>query len=136
MRSLISKMGLAITMLAVFCVGIASAGEVMKMRAKLRSETVVFAVSGTARYSELGPQHKKFSVEVEGFVPGSELDVLVNGAKVGTMKVDELGVGDLNYDSRIHPGDEDWQQFPADFPEMHLGDVVTVGRIIGTMQGR
>jgi hypothetical protein len=116
MRALISKMGLAITMLAVICVGIASAGEVTKMRAKLRSETVAFAVSGTARYAEL--------------------EVLVNGASVGTMKVDELGVGDLNYDSRIHPGDEDWQQFPANFPEIHIGDVVTVGRIVGTMQGR
>ena len=52
------------------------------------------------------------------------------------LLIDELGEGDLNYDSRIHQGDEDWQQFQADFPEIHLGDVVTVGRIIGTMQGR
>jgi hypothetical protein len=136
MRSQISRIGLAALMMAVFCVGVASAGSTLKMRARLRSETAAFAVSGTARYAELGPQHKKFSVEVEGFVPGSELEVFINDAKVGVMKVDELGVGDLNYDTRIHPGDEDWQQFPIGFPELHTGDVVTVGRITGTMQGR
>lgn len=136
MRAMISKVGLAITMLAVFCVGIASAGEVVRMRAKLRSETAVFAVGGVARWVELGPQHKKFSVEVEGFVPGSELAVLVNGSVVGVLKINELGTGELNYDTRIHPGDEDWQPFPAGFPEIHFGDVVAVGRMTGTMQGR
>lgn len=136
MRATISKVGLAIAMVAVFCAGIASAGETTKMRARLRSETSAFAVSGTARYVELGPQHKKFSVEVEGFVPGTELAVLVNGSQVGTLKVDELGVGELAYDTRVHPGDEDWQLFPIGFPEIHIGDMVTVGRIYGTMQGR
>ena len=136
MRAMISKMGLAITMLAVFCVGIASAGEVVRMRAKLRSESPAFAVGGAAKWVELGPQHKKFSVEVEGFVPGSEVKILVNGNTVGVLKINELGTGELNYDTRIHPGDEDWQPFPLGFPDIQLGDVVTAGQMTGTMQGR
>ena len=43
------------------------------MRARLQSDTAAFRVGGVARYTELGPQHKKFQVDVEGFVPVGQM---------------------------------------------------------------
>lgn len=55
---------------------------------------------GTAKYRDRGGE-KEFQVEVENVkaLAGKTLNVLVNGTKVGSLKVSSLGAGSLNMNS-------------------------------------
>jgi len=134
MRAQATRIGMAIVALAVICVGSAYAGDTMRMRARLRAAPSAGDISGAAKYIERGPQHKRFAVEIEGFVPGTEMAITINDVYVGSVKIDDLGVGELKYETRADAG-EDWLPFPDDFPEVHQGDVVKAGQLGGTLVG-
>lgn len=61
----------------------------------------------------------RFRVKVRDYASGT-YDILVNGVLVGNIQVDGDGRGEQEFDTSDG-------NFPADFPQMVLGDVVQVG---------
>ena len=60
-------------------------------------------------------------------------DVMISGVVVGTVLIDNFGVGELDYDDRADADDQD-RPFPRNFPELDGGEVVQVGPLTGTLQ--
>lgn len=80
---------------------------------------------------------QRFSVDVEDFAPGSELNVSVNGDFVGTIFVNDLGMGELQLRTAEFIDDPgDGTPIDTDFPRLMPGDTVTVGSLKGTFQAR
>ena len=76
-----------------------------------------------ARYDELGPDCRRFRLEIEGFASGW-YDVFVNDVFVGEIFADsDDGEGRLRLET-------DNGNFPAGFPAVAAGDVVSVGDVI------
>lgn len=101
-------------------------------RAPLLGDPGAGDVSGHADFrNESG--FRRFSVEAEGLVPGDVHDVMVAGVVVGTVTVDALGIGQLELDDRLEPGDTELP-FPASFPAINGGELVRVGPVSGTLQ--
>ena len=76
-----------------------------------------------ARYSENGPDCRRFRLDIAGFVSGW-YDVFVNDVFVGEIFADSSdGEGRLRLET-------DDGNFPADFPDVMAGDVVSVGDVI------
>lgn len=107
-------------------------GEETRLRAELIAAAAAGDVSGRADYRERRAR-RKFSVEVEGFVPGTMFDVMVLGMPVGTITVDGTGAGNLDFDDTAGPGDAD-DPFPANFPALDGGEAVDVGPLAGNLQ--
>ncbi len=76
-----------------------------------------------ARYSEHGSDCRRFRLDIEGFVSGW-YDVFVNDVFVGEIFADsDDGEGRLRLET-------DDGNFPAGFPDVAAGDVVSVGDVI------
>lgn len=81
--------------------------------------------TGEADY-EVEDSETEFEVEVENASPGAVLPVSVDGVQVGEITVDADGEGELEYSSETDEG----APFPANFPVIAEGSVVTVGSIL------
>lgn len=80
---------------------------------------------------------QRFDVQAEDFAPGTELVVTVNGATVGTIFVNDLGVGELQLRTAAFIDDPgDGEPIDTDFPRLQAGDTVTVGPLKGTFSAR
>lgn len=92
------------------------------------------AVSGIAEFEfeqEGATEKTEFEVEVENAVPGSTLDVFIDGVLIGQIPVDGDGDGKLKLSS---DPDDDEDPLPGGFPAVSEGSVVTVGSILsGTL---
>jgi len=100
----------------------------VELEAILESET---GASGHAEFEmeqENDGLELEFDVEIEDAVPGSVLDVLVDGFLVGQIVVDDFGRGELDFS--CDPDDDDELPFPADFPEISEGSLVTIGDVL------
>jgi hypothetical protein len=106
-------------------------GDETRFRTDL-DPTTAADVSGGAEYREKRGR-RKFSVEVEGFAPGSSFDVMIGGETVWTIVIGPAGLGEVNLDDTAGPNDGD-DPFPADFPAIGGGELVKVGSVEGTLQ--
>ena len=134
MISSIRRIIVGLVLLGVAGTGIALAGDSLRLRARLRADSSAGDISGNAKYRERDNGRRRFQLEVEGFRPGTVLDVVVDGVTVGSVTIDNLGVGELDFDTNIEPGDDEGQPFPANFPSLERGDRVQVGQLSGTLQ--
>ena len=107
-------------------------GNETRLRADLIAAAAAGDVSGKADFRARSAR-RKFSVEVEGFAPGTMFDVMVLGTPVGTITVDGTGVGNLDFDDTAGPGDAD-DPFPANFPALNGGEAVNAGPLAGNLQ--
>jgi len=114
--------------------GFAFAKDATRLRARLRADASAGDISGNAKYRERDNGRARFQLEVEGFRPGTTLDVTVDGVNVGTVTIDNLGIGELDFDTNIEPGDTEGEPFPGNFPTPRAGSKVRVGQLAGTMQ--
>jgi hypothetical protein len=103
--------------------------ERVRLRTRLLGGTGAGDVSGQADF-RIERGREKFSVEVEGFGPGEQLDVQVDGLSVGTITIDSFGRGHLDFDTTAQPNDLD-VPFPDDFPAINQSSVITVGPLSG-----
>jgi hypothetical protein len=111
----------------------ASAGDSeARLRAELAAAGLAADISGQADFRQR-PGRRKFSVEIEGFDPNTMMDVEVANVVVGTITVDALGVGGLDFDDTAAAGDLD-SPFPANFPALNGGELVKVGPLDGNLQ--
>ncbi len=133
MRRVITKAILALAVAALVGGAVVEAGgDEDRYRARLTVPRGSGDVSGQADFRERGSR-RKFSVEVEGFRPGQLFDVMVAGEVVGTVLINNFGVGELDFDDRADPDDED-EPFPPKFPAINGGELVQVGTVSGTLQ--
>ncbi len=111
-------------------------GTELRLRGRLMSPATIGDVSGKAEY-RLKDGRRQFSIEIQGFQPGDVFDAMIAGAVIGTIVVDDFGIGDLNYDDNFEPGvDDPATLFPANFPALDGGELVQVGPLSGTLQRR
>jgi Ca2+-binding RTX toxin-like protein len=75
-----------------------------------------------------GGIEREFEVEVEDVAPGSTLGVFVDGVSVGTMTANAFGDARLEYELDFDGNDDGAVDFPPGFPEISVGDVVTITR--------
>lgn len=104
---------------------------------RLRAEFTAAAgdLSGKADFRNRGDR-QRWSVEVEGLTPGDMFDVMVAGQNVGTITIDNLGMGNQEFDTNFEAGDDPATQFPANFPGLGGGEFVQVGPLSGTLQDK
>jgi hypothetical protein len=125
---------LALALIGLIGGGIALAGNELRLRAQLRAEPSAGDISGAAKYRVRDNGRVRFQLEVEGFRPGTTLDVVVDGVKVGAVTIDSLGVGEIDFDTNIEAGDDEGEPFPSNFPSLEEGDMVQVGQLRGAFQ--
>ena len=116
--------------------GVAYGNDLFRLRARLRADSSAGDISGAAKYRERENGRRRFQLEVEGFRPGTTLQVVVDGANVGSMTIDSLGVGEIDFDTNIEFGDDEGEPFPGNFPSLEEGDRIQVGQLSGTFQRR
>ncbi|MFQ5526828.1 MAG: hypothetical protein ACE5GX_11270 [Thermoanaerobaculia bacterium] len=133
MKRTTQKIALAVALMTLLGSGIGWA-KGKQNRLRLRGELVgapaAGDISGKADF-ENRRGRRKFSVEIEGLGAGDKFDVTVDGVNVGTIVVNALGIGELDYDDTAGPLDQDLP-FPAGFPSLDGGEAVAVG---GTLSG-
>ena len=116
--------------------GVQAGGAETKLEGELVAGPVAGDVSGKAKFEDRDGR-RKFSAEIEGLNTGDMFDVMVAGQVVGTVTIDAAGVGDLNLDDNFEPGvDDPATRFPANFPMLDGGEMVTVGQLSGTLQSK
>ncbi|MDX1502456.1 MAG: hypothetical protein R3325_08825 [Thermoanaerobaculia bacterium] len=117
--------------------GAALAASELRLESRLRGprEAAGPMVGKVTFRHRLDQARRKFSVEVERARAGQMFDVMVSGVVVGTLLIDDLGVGELDYDDTAGGNDRD-RRFPRNFPELDGGEVVQVGPLTGTLQLR
>src|SRR5262245_28366625 len=76
---------------------------------------------GEMEYHVSAANCREFHAEVNGFDAGTQ-DVTVAGVVVGQISVDASGTGELEFDTQIG-------NFPANFPDLVVGDAGDVGGI-------
>lgn len=124
-----------LTLTFVFGLAWAKGGEV-RLEAVLTASASSDPIKGQVQYRERGSR-RQFSVEVQGFQPGDQYDVMISGEVVGTIVIDAFGFGDLNYDTNFEPfKDDPATKFPPNFPALDGGELVVVGPLSGTLQSR
>lgn len=113
-----------------------SKGAEIRLEAELSAPAAAGDVSGKAAYrNRLDKGRRQFSIQVEGFEPGTMYDVMVAGQIVGKIVIDNFGQGDLNYDDNFEFGlDDPGTQFPPNFPGLDGGETVEVGPLSGNLQ--
>ncbi len=77
---------------------------------------------------------QRFNVSIEDAVPGETYEITINGNVFGTITANDLGVAELEFRTFTpddNPQDEE-PPLPQDFPQLHAGDVITVGTLSGT----
>lgn len=135
MKATARKIATGAALMAFLGLGIAHAAEEIRTQTRLKGNRAAAGpMSGKAKFNyRLDKARRKFSVEIERGTPGDMFDVMVSGVVVGTVLVNELGIGELDYDDTANRTDRD-QRFPRNFPEIDGGEVVQVGPLTGTMQ--
>lgn len=110
-------------------------GSNHRVRADLGGRTIA---SGRAEYRERvrnNQVEQRFDVEVEDATPGEIMAIHVNGLMIGTLVVNDLGIGEFQLRTAAFiddPGDGD--PIPSGFPTLIAGDAVTVGPLSGTFE--
>jgi hypothetical protein len=74
-----------------------------------------------ARYRLFSAGCAEFRVRVRELAPYTNYSVKIEGVTVGTLRTDDDGRGELEYEGTL----------PAGFPEVHVGDRITVGPVYG-----
>ena len=134
MKQIFRKLVVAVVALGI-AGSVALAGDQLRLRARLRADSSAGDISGNAKYREKDDGRRRFQLEVEGFRPGTTLDVTVAGVRVGSVTIDNLGVGELDFDTQQNdPNDDETRPFPDNFPSLERGDEVRVGQLEGTFQ--
>lgn len=89
-------------------------------------------VQGRAKYEDnIGGSQQEFQVEVWNGVPGQQLAVVVDGVTVGQISINSRGYGELKFENG-----HDGRVFPAGWPGITNGSVVSVGaELTGTFAG-
>jgi hypothetical protein len=130
----IRRLTAATALLSMLAGGIALAGTKLRLESRLTGTRAAGQMSGKVKFeNELDKARRKFSVELERGKPGDMFDVMISGVVVGTVLIDGLGIGEIDYDDTAGPGDSD-QRFPRNFPELDGGEVVQVGPLTGSLQ--
>ena len=107
-----------------------------RLEARLIAPATAGDISGKAEFREKEGR-RQFSVQVEGLAPGDMYDVMIATVFVGTVEIDDFGIGELDYDDNFEPGvDDPATRFPADFPALDGGENVEVGLLKGTLQSK
>ena len=107
-------------------------------RTEARFSSTTSLASGKAKYRERTQNNvirQRFSVEVEDATPGDSLSVMIDGVMFGTIIVNDLGVGNLQFRTAEfidNPGDGD--PIPSEFPRIDPGAQITVGGMNGTFR--
>jgi|CXWL01.1.fsa_nt_gi hypothetical protein len=99
----------------------------LKLVAQASAGTLVTEVS----YAELGDE-SKFEINVTGGVPGSQIDVVVNGVVVASIPLDSAGSAHVEYSSV--PDDSGDLPLPDTFVAPQAGDSVAVGDLQSTFE--
>ena len=122
-------------MMTMLSSGVALAGSELRTETRLRGPRATAGpMVGKAKFSDRQDRNRrKFSVEIERGTPGQMFDVMVSGVVVGTVLINNFGVGEIDFDDTAGPADRD-QRFPRNFPEIDGGEVVQVGPLTGSMQ--
>jgi len=94
----------------------------IRLETRLMATAADRLASGNAKF-EVRPDRTRFSVEVEDVSTRGNHEIKINGTSVDLFVMVNLGVGDLNLDSR--DGDT--------VPELKSGDVVQVFNLDGTL---
>jgi len=130
-----SKALILAAMVALLASGLTWAGSELRLETRLKgSRAAAGPMVGKAKFSNrLDRARRKFSVEIERGKSGEMFDVMVSGVVVGTVMVNNLGIGELDYDDTANGNDAD-QRFPRNFPELDGGEVVQVGPLTGSLQ--
>ena len=125
----------ALLTISVSSLAMAGGGDT-RLRTGLNAPIGAGDISGKAEFRQRGNNgRRQFSVEVEGLAPGDMFDVMVAGVVVGTVRINDFGVGDINFDDNFEPGvDDPATIFPANFPALNGGELVRVGDLTGTLQ--
>ncbi|MGP1309667.1 MAG: hypothetical protein ACTS27_05665 [Phycisphaerales bacterium] len=136
-----SKLGLVGLASLAAIVATADAGKVAGVEIRTRAEFAGQGLaSGKADYRERSRNNlieQRFSIEVEDAQPGESFTVSVNGITFGTIVANDLGVAELQFRTAEFiddPGDGD--PIPSEFPRLNAGDVITVGKMMGTFEDR
>lgn len=136
---------LSIHTLTPWVIAIAALGAISNARAggtEIKLETSLIApavagdVSGKAKFeNKLQEGLRKFSIQVEGFVPGQMFDVTVKNQVVGKIVINTAGIGDINFDSNFEAGvDDPATMFPPNFPALEGGESIDIGPLNGSLQ--
>ena len=96
-------------------------------------ETELLAIftggQGSAEF-KFGPDdggiEREFEVELEDAAANTTYGVFVDGVSVGSITTNAFGDGRLEYEVDFDGDDDGNVDFPAGFPEINVGDVVTV----------
>ena len=131
-----TRITMLMTVLAVIALqsaALARGSNDHRVEAELIGNTLA---SGKAKYRERlrndDTLEQRFSVEVEDAEPGAMFQIFVNEMLVGTIVIDDLGMGELQYRTPAFiddPGDGD--PIPDGFPTLIDGDTITVGPLAG-----
>jgi Ca2+-binding RTX toxin-like protein len=99
----------------------------VELAAVLSSPT---GVSGQAEYSyeadDLDGAELELEIEIHGAVPLATLDVLIDGASVGSITVDAGGHGEIKFSSDPDDEGDDEIAFPDGFT-IHAGSTIQIG---------
>jgi Ca2+-binding RTX toxin-like protein len=91
---------------------------------------------GSAEF-KFGPEdggiEREFEVEVEDLAAGVTVGVFVDNAPVGSITTDAVGDGRLDFEQDFDSNHDGVVNFPAGFPEIHVGSVVQVRLSNGTV---
>lgn len=110
---------------------VARGGDSLRLEARFGTKDGPQGKSDYRERSRNGTLEQRFKVSVEDFAAGEELAVSVNGAFVGTIFVDGLGMGELQFRTTVDdPGDG--VPIPDGFPRLVPGDTVSVGDFTAT----
>ena len=82
------------------------------------------SIDNRAEYEVFPSGCSEFRVRVRDLAEYTTYSVVVEGVTVGALTTDDRGRGELRYQTG---------GFPGDFPDIFLGDQVTVGPVSGTL---
>jgi len=91
---------------------------------------------GSAEF-KFGPEdggiEREFEVEVEDLAAGVTVGVFVDNVSVGSITTNSLGDGRLKFEMDFDSNHDGNVEFPAGFPEIHVGSVIQVRLNDGTV---
>ena len=109
-----------------------------RVEARLRTGTPLEA-KGSYRERIVGNTlRQRFTVELNGAVPGSQHEVRINGNVFTTITANALGHAEVQFASTVvddNPGDNK-PPLPTDFPRINAGDTLSVGALSGNFAAR
>lgn len=97
----------------------------------LDTELIALFTSGQGKAEyKFGPDNggieREFDVEVEALTPNGTAGVFVDGQSVGVIALDSLGAGQFKLATDFDANHDGVADFPAGFPEIGVGSIVTV----------